>query len=272
MAARSLTSAPVCERAALAPASLAPGCEQHDRRARLDRSLPRPGERPPIAKVLGVHGHDGGPRVVCEHLDQVRGGQVGLVPERREARDAEPVVGGEQGDLEREVAALRDHADRARHEVVRAEVELRSRVVDAEAVGAEHHRTRLAHAGRQRVLARLALVAELSEACADGDDRARPGRERGVDGLLEAGRGHRHDDELGALRQLFERSVRPLPEDLASLAVDEVDAASVRATQRATRDPLPPLPGVARGADDSDRAGVEERPHVAHARKPTRGA
>ena len=165
--------------------------------------------------------------------DQLRGLDVGLVPERDEAREAEPELGADHADLEREVAALRDEPDRARLELLRAELELRSGVVDAEAVRADEHGARRTDALDDRALARRSLLAHLAETGADEDDALGPRVEGVVDCLLDARSRDGDDDELGRLGQLRDRRERVAAEDLAALAVDEEHGAPVLALDRA---------------------------------------
>ncbi len=184
-------------------------CQQEDRLARLCRRVGGARERPAVSEVLAVDADDPRLGVSGEGAQQVGGLEVGLVADRRKARDAEPEIRREQGDLEREVAALRDQPDRPRGEVLGAEVELRAPVVDAHAVGAEQDGAGGTHALRHRALALAALVARLAEARRDRDDRARAGGERGVDRLLEGRRRHGEDDELRRLRAARRRSDTP---------------------------------------------------------------
>src|SRR5207247_11300716 len=112
--------------------------EQHDGLAGLLRGTR---ERAPVAKVLDVERDQVRAVVSRELLEQLGRFEIGLIAERREAREAEPFAVGEQPELEREVAALRDQPDRAGRKVnPRREVELRISVVDAEAVRAEEQR------------------------------------------------------------------------------------------------------------------------------------
>ena len=122
MAVRSLASAPVWERAARgARLRRAPG-KENDRRPRLDGASPR-GRTPSVAEVLEVHGDNSRGLVRGERLDELGRLNVGLVPERDEAGETEPELGAHHADLKREVSALRDEADRAGLELLRAKLE-----------------------------------------------------------------------------------------------------------------------------------------------------
>ena len=196
-AAESLASAPVCEAAARAPASLPPAASRTTCLPARERRLPGPRERPAVAEVLAVDADHAGVLVGRERLDELRGLDVGLVPERGEARDADAVLRAEQAQLEGEVAALGDDPERAGRELVHAEVERRRCVVDAEAVRPEHHRSGAAHLLDDAALELLAAVVDLAEAGRDRDDPARAGSECVVDAGLERRGRHRDHDELG---------------------------------------------------------------------------
>ena len=83
------------------------------------------GERAAVAEVLGVEGDQPRRLVRGERAHQLGRLDVDLVAERGEAREAEPDRRDAAADLEREVAALGDQADRAAREVVGDELELR---------------------------------------------------------------------------------------------------------------------------------------------------
>ena len=223
----------------------------------------RPRERPSRPEVLDVDADHPGLVVRGERLHDLGRLEVGLVAERDEARDPEAEVGGEQRDLEGEVPALGDEPDRTGDEVARREVELGRGVVDAHAVRPEQDRSRRAHPLDDRALALGALFRGFAEACRDRDDRPRPRGERGVDGLLERGRRHGEDDELGHLGQLLERAVGGPAEHLAAGPVDEEDRAAVLPAERAPTEPLAPFRRVVGGADDGHGARFEERAQVA---------
>ena len=199
------TSAPVCEAAPRAPGRRAPAVEQDH--GLLGRS--RAGgldEGPAVGDVLGVDRDRARGLVPGEVLHQVGQADVGLVADRGEAREPEPAALEQHAELDREVARLRDQPDGAGGVVVGRDVELGERVVDADAVGAEHDRARGAHALDQRPLAHAARLAPLGEPGGDHDQRARALLERLVDGLLEAGLGHRDDDGLDLPAGLGEAS------------------------------------------------------------------
>ena len=194
---------------------------------------------------------------------EIRRLQIGLVAERREARDAEAELAREQRHLEREVAALRDEADRPRLEVARAEIEPGRPVVDAHAVGPEEHSAGGADPFDRLPLAAETLLATLAQPRRNRDDRARPDRERRVDLLLERRHGYAEDDQLRGFREIRKRPIRRPAEYLVPCTIDEVDSAPVFSTHGAAREPLSPFCGIVRRADDRDGARLEERTQVA---------
>ena len=181
--------------------------QENDRRPRLDGGLPGAGELAPVAEVLEVDGDQPRGLVRGERLDQLGRLDVRLVPERDEAREAEPELGAHHADLEREVSALRDEADRAGLELLRAKLEPRAGVVDAEAIRPDEDGAGGAHALDDGALAGRSLLPHLAEPGADEDDAPRAGGERGVDRLLGARGRDGDDDELGRLRKLSEGRV-----------------------------------------------------------------
>ena len=148
-------------------------------------------------------------------------------------------------------------------QLLRAELELRAGIVDAEAVGPDENGPRRAHALDDGQLARSPLVTHLPETGADQDDPLGARVERRLHRLLDSCGRDGDDDQLGRLRQLGERRVRLPPEDLAALAVDEVDGAAAFALDRPAREPEAPLAGDRRGTENGDRARVEEGREVA---------
>ena len=140
-----------------------------------------------------------------EGVDELGGAEVGLVAQRGKAREPEPLGGGHQPELEREVAALGDEPDGAGRQRVGDELEPPPGVEDAQAVGSEQHRPGVADALGERRVVVVALLA--AGAGADDDERARPGVERVVDGGRDRGAGHGDDHQLGRLGQLVQRPI-----------------------------------------------------------------
>ena len=236
--------------------------EEHDGLPGLDRFLRGAREGPSVAEVLAVEGDDAGRLVVDQAADELARLEVCLVPERREPREAEPVVLGEQGELEREVAALRDEADRAALQLAPAEVEARRGVEDPEAVRPEEDGARRPNALDDRGLPGPAFVACLPEPGGDPDERLRARGERCVDGVLEPVGGNREHDELRRLGQVCQRGVGLPLEDLAAVSVHEVDRAASLAAEGAQREAVAPLRRVVGSPENRDGARIEERPEV----------
>ena len=223
--------------------------EEHDR---LPCRAGRLGERTAVAEVLAVDADHLRAVVRGEIAEDVRHAEVGLVADGREPRETEAEILEQEAGLERDVAALRDEADRARRQRVGSQVELPGRVEDAETVRPEQHGAGGADAIDDRP---LALVPDPG---GDRDDRLRAGGERLVDGLLEPCRRDAEHDELGRCGQLGERAVHGEAVQLAAASSDEVDRASVRAARRVAREPVAPLAGVGGDAHDRERARLEQ--------------
>ena len=113
-------SAAVCELAARAPAPRCAGLQREDRLAARD-SARDARERARVAERLQVEQHEVGAAVVLPPLEQVVRGDVGLVADRDERREAEPALGRLLEQREAERAALRGEADAARRERARRE-------------------------------------------------------------------------------------------------------------------------------------------------------
>ncbi len=209
--------------------------EEDDGLPGLDRFLRGAREGPSVAEILAVEGDHTGRLVVDQAADELARLEVGLVPERREAREAEPVVLGEQGELEREVAALGDEADRAALQLAPAEVEARRGVEDPETVRPEEDGARRPNALDNRGLPGPALVACLPEPGGDPDERFRARGERCVDGVLEPVGGNRKHDELRRLGQVCQRGVGLPLEDFAPVPVHEIDRAAFLSPEGAER-------------------------------------
>ncbi len=85
--------------------------EEHDGLARRGRLGDGAGEVAAVTEVLGVEGDEPGALMRGVRADQLREGQVRLVPERGEPREAQPQRLQQGRQLQGEVAALGDEAD-----------------------------------------------------------------------------------------------------------------------------------------------------------------
>ena len=130
--------------------SASPDREQDDRRrgrgGRVD-------ERPAVAEVLGVDGDQLRAIVGGERRHQLSEVDIGLVTDRRKPREAHLDLPRQDPELERQVPALRDEADRAGRELVRRQAQVGRGIEDAEAVRAEQHRPRRPDTLHERPLA-----------------------------------------------------------------------------------------------------------------------
>src|SRR6476469_6426830 len=87
-----------------------------------------------LMKVFGVNSDHARWLVHRVRLDQLGHIEVGLVADGYETREPNARLGGDQSELDAEVAALRDQPDRPRSELARCQVQLADRVGDAETV------------------------------------------------------------------------------------------------------------------------------------------
>ena len=117
----------------------------------------------------------------------------------------------------------------------------------------------------QAVLHRLALGPHLAEP--GGDHRHRLDAE--LHGLghrtLHRGRRDRQDREVGRLVQVEQRRHRLLAEHVAAAPRHHADRRVAGLAQQADREPSAPLHAVVGGADQRDRARLEQRRQVSHA-------
>ena len=225
-----------------------------------------PGKGAPVAEVLAVERDHLRRLVLPESSDQLGDVEIGLIAEGDDSREAEADLRCQPARLQREIPALRNESDRTSRKAVRGELEPTACVEDAEAVRAEEDGSVGSHALHDGPLAGSPRLAALAEACGDPNQRLRAGLERPLDGPLEPGGGNGDDDELGRLGKLGERAVGPMAEHVVPLSVHEVDGPAILSLERAAGEPVAPLGGVVRGAEDRDRAGIEQRPQVARHR------
>jgi hypothetical protein len=198
--------------------------------------------------------------------------EVGLVAERGEAREPQAHLGDEQTQLEGEVAALGDQADRAARQLVPPDVEIRAGVEHAHAVGPEQQSPRLADPACDVPLARLAVQTRLAQAGRDADDGPCSHGERVVHDRLEGAFGDRDHDELRRARELSEGTPRRSSENGAAVPVHQVDVTPVLPAQRTPSERVPPGRRVVRRADDRDRPWIEQGREIAgHGRSATAG-
>ncbi len=206
----------------------------------------------------GVDGDGGGGLVAGAVLDEVDEGDVRLVAEGDEAGEAQCVGLAAQLQFEGEVAALAEQGDRAGGEAVGGEVQLGGVVGDAEAVGADEDGSGGPHPVGDRPLAGHARGPGLGEARGDGDDRLRPAGQRVVDGGFEARAGNRDHHQFDGFADRGEGGGGGPAEDGAAAPVDQVHGPPVGGAQGLGGHGVAVLRRIVAGADDGDRAGVEE--------------
>src|SRR5262245_3224853 len=239
-----------------------PDGEEDDRLPCLDGISLSARESPPVSKVLAIEGDYAGGLVVHEAAHELARLEVGLVAERGEAREAEPVVLGEKSELKGKISALRHERDRPALQLAPAEIEARGRVEDPETVRAEKHGARLADPLDDRGLASTPVGARLAEAGRDPDERLGSCSQRSLDSVFETLCGNGKDDQVWRVRKIGERRVRLAPENLAAVSVHEIDGAVLFAAKRAKRKAIAPLRRVVRRPENRDGAGIEKRPEV----------
>ena len=214
-------SAAVCELAARWPVAVVPLLSARIGFVRATRRASA-AEAARVAERLDVHQHDLGRLVVLPPLEEVVGGDVGLVADRHERRETEAARLGRLQQGEAEGAALRGEPDVAGRGRAGGEgrVETRPGDGDAEAVGPDQPRAVGAHEREQLLLPLQAFAADLGEAGRDHDERADALAQRLLRRLDDrrAGKGdHREVDRIG---NLLDRGVGAYAGDRLTVAVD----------------------------------------------------
>src|SRR4029079_6566757 len=232
--------------------------QQDDRLAGLDGVLRGAREGAPVTEVLAVEGDHPRRLVGDEAADELACLKIRLVPERSKAREAEAVLLGEEGELQREIPALGDQSDGSPVELAPPQVETAAGVEDAEAVRAEEHRAGGPHALDDGGLADAAVASGLAQAGCYPDERLRARGERRLHSLLEPLGRDRQDDQLRRLRQIGKGGIRRPVEALAAGSIDVVYGAMLLAAKRSEGKPVPTLRRVVRGPENRDGTGVEE--------------
>ena len=252
MAAASDASAPVCDWTARAPAPARSMASATHGLAGAHGGGRGAGEGAAVTEVLDVDGDELGGVVGGELGHEVGGAEIGLVAQRREPGEPQPLRRGEQPQFQREVAALGDEPDRAGGEGVGDKLEPPAGVQDAEAVGPEQHRSRGADALGEGGVG-------LAGTRADDHDRAGAGGQGAGDGRVDGGGGDGDDHEVGRLGQLVQGPVGPPSQHRFARAVVDEERRPVRlAAQRSLGQPVAPLARVLRRADHRDGRRVEQ--------------
>ncbi len=226
------TSAPVCAPAARAPAApralftATIGVERERRRATRAnvRGFPKDSRYSSTTPVAGS---------VLPEAQEVVAGQVGLVADRDEGREADPELARVLQQRDPQAAALREHPHVAarRHLAREGRVEqgVGGGVDDAQAV-----RPHQAHAGRPADLDQLALdprplLPDLGEAGREDHQRVHPSLTALPGDVQDRGRRHRDDGEIDRLGQIGDPRQRRHALHPVGRPVDRVQAARVSA-------------------------------------------
>ena len=220
----------------------------------------------PVGDVLGVDRDRARGLVPGEVLDELGQAHVGLVADRGEAREPEAAALEQHAELEREVAGLRDQADRARAgSRWRRRGTPRARRRRRCSWGRASPRPQRARARPAPARARgpassfsaspAVITISARAPCASDSSTACSRPASGTD----------DDDGLDRSAGLGEAGEQRVAVDLAAAPVDQVHRAAVRAAQRVAREPVAPLARVGRRAQHRDRARREERLEVAPA-------
>ena len=181
----------------------AAGLQREDRLVPGD-ALRDAGERARVAERLEVEQHEVGVVVLVPPLEQVVRRDIGLVPDRDEAGEAEPAARPPP-----RAARARARRSGTRSRCARAAAAGAAKVAsrcaaehgDAEAVRADEPRAVRAHEREQRVLALGALGARLGEARGDHAERADAGGERGLGRVEHVRAGHADHREVDRRRR-----------------------------------------------------------------------
>ena len=238
-------------------------------RARLQREQRFPPRDPPreagellrVAEGLEVKQDELGFVIVLPPLEQIVRGDVGLVADRHERREAEAPLRSLLEQRQPERAALRRERDRAGRQRPRAEgrVEPEPRHRDPEAVRADEPAAVCANEAEQALLALAALGADLGEAGRDDAERLDAAHERGL-GSVEHVRPRQADDcEVDDLGDITDRLVRRHAAHRLAVPVDRVRRAGEVRRQNVSEQLAADRAPAARGADHSDRLRLEER-------------
>ena len=237
----------------------APRLQQHHRLHRRRRAQ-RLEEAPAVRHALDVAGDDARLGVRGHRVEDIRLGDVGLVAEAREEREAHAALARPVEDGDGERAGVRDEGDaaRLRHARREGEVEAARRPDPAEAVRPEDADRLIAEPRAQLGLARPPLLAGLPEA---RGDHHRAGHALG-DALLERGQHRRsgHGDHGEVHRSLDGEDRGRGPDALhhVRVRIDREDPPGEARRAQVGEHAASDLGGIAGGADHRDAGWIEE--------------
>jgi hypothetical protein len=237
--------------------------DQHGLAGRPRRRQAAPEARP-VEKALDVHAQRRRPRLLDEVLEEVADVEVDLVAERHAVAEADAVAGGAVDDGHHQGPALAHQPDLAVGETIgvehhrRAEREPVMGDDQTHAVRSHQPCAALARDRDQLGLARRALVAGLGEA--GGDDDAAPDARRGrlPHGRHERRARHRQDGDVGWRRRGGDRGIGAASEHLGPAGVDRQDLAGEAVPQQEVHDAPAELVLAVGGAEDRDRARMQD--------------
>ncbi len=244
--------------------SAAAGLDHHHRLAPGGRARRRH-ELAGMADALDVEQDRPAAALGRQVVEQVADIDIGHAADREHVAEADPPVIrpiqhagqdrprlGDEGELAGQGIGLRE-----------AGIEAAARHHDAQAIGADD-----AHQGRprgrqHRLLQPLALLAQLGEAGRDHDRRpGAAGRQRRDD--AGHGRGRRRDHrEVRHQRQSLDRGIGQDALDRSLMRVDRHDRAGKAGVEQIARDHRADRARLARGADQGDRARVQQDLEIA---------
>ena len=205
-----------------------------------------------VQEALHVQRHDPGGFVVEQIGQSLLRGHVHLVADRDEPGDAESSVGGQVGQLQAELSALRDDPQRAGGELAPGELHICGRVVDAETVGTDQATPVLTDPSGQVPFGAFAPEHPIDPR-GDAEEAAGTLVQRLLHRLRHRRGRHTEHHQPRSARDLPDRPEALVPLDRRPAGVDEVDGPSVRALEGAPGKPVPPLGRVGGRADHGDR-------------------
>jgi len=163
-----------------------------------------------VAEGLEVEEHDVRALVLFPPLEQIVRGDVRLVADRDERREAEAALGRLLEEREPECAALRRKGDAARRQCARRKggVETERRDGDTEAIRPDEPRSVRPDERKQLLLALRAFRAHLGESRGDHAQRRHALPQRLLRRVEHAGSRQADDGEIDRVGDLLDRSVR----------------------------------------------------------------
>ena len=218
-------------------------------------------ERARVPERFEIEDDELGLVVVLPPLEQVVRGDVRLVADRDERREAEAPLGSLLEQRQPERAALRGECDRARRERPRTEgcVEAEPRHRNPKAVWADEPAAVRADEVEQALLALTALGADLGEAGRDDAECLHAARERRLGRVEHERPGQADDCEVGHLGQVRHRFVGGHTADRLGISVDRIGGADEIRCENVPEELAADRAAATRGADHGDRLRLEER-------------